>query len=282
MGVIYKITAPSGRAYVGMTRVPVEQRWRQHKSAATKSKGCSALSAAIQKYGWEKMQKEVLEEAENSKLQERETAWILALDTYKNGYNLTKGGDHNPMLNRDVVARMRNTVLNNPELAKQRSIECVARNKEEWSRPSERKRRGGVIRQALNTPEMLATKHERHARMMKTKAEQREKMLSKLPPEKREKHRAFLDRKKRERKARKGRAAHESSGTTLCASKQVSGCSMNIGNGHAYTSETCHKRCPCDVACSRATLDTTQSAPAPGRSTPLPAYSDLIPSEDED
>ena len=255
MGVIYKITSPSGRAYIGMTRGPVEKRWKQHAEKSKARYTCRAIAAAIQKYGWDNMEKEVLEEVDNSRLYEREKAWILAFDTYNNGYNLTRGGDDSPMLNPAVVARMRATVRANPELAKQRSLDCIAKNKEEWSKPGARERRGGAIRKSLNTPEMIATRAERHARMMETKEEQREELLSKLSPNEREKHRAYLARKRRERKARKERAAHESSGTTLRTDSQVSGSSSDHANGKAYTSEICETWWQREGACSPTPSD---------------------------
>ena len=50
---------------------------------------------AISKYGWENFSHEILEEnIDNLKeAQEREKFWIKQLDTFKNGYNSTEGGD---------------------------------------------------------------------------------------------------------------------------------------------------------------------------------------------
>lgn len=239
MGFIYKLTSPSGKSYIGMTKHQVEHRWKQHKSKIGKKTACRALDAALQKYGWDNMQKEVLEEVDNMFLGEREREWIRVFDTYNNGYNLTRGGDESPMLNPTTVQRALETSRKNPENAINRSIQRIARNQEEWSRPGERERRGKAIRESLNTAQMVASKAERHARMMNTKEKKREEMLSKLPEHEREKHRAYLDRKRRTRKARKiKREACLSNGTTLRTNSHVSE-GNSLSNGNAYTSAIC-------------------------------------------
>jgi group I intron endonuclease len=49
---------------------------------------------AIRKYGWDNMTWEVLEKADSwEKAQELEMFYIAKFDTYKNGYNMTLGGD---------------------------------------------------------------------------------------------------------------------------------------------------------------------------------------------
>lgn len=44
---IYKITSPTGKVYIGQSRV-VENRWRRHREANRKSK----LHSSLRKYGW--------------------------------------------------------------------------------------------------------------------------------------------------------------------------------------------------------------------------------------
>jgi hypothetical protein len=57
-GIIYKITSPSGKAYVGQTVRSFEKRMQEHKS---KFSGCTYLKRAIQKYG-DEMKYEIIEE----------------------------------------------------------------------------------------------------------------------------------------------------------------------------------------------------------------------------
>jgi predicted GIY-YIG superfamily endonuclease len=48
---IYKITSPSGRSYIGLTKTPVKERWAQHvKRAKTDGKNHPFYNA-IRKYG---------------------------------------------------------------------------------------------------------------------------------------------------------------------------------------------------------------------------------------
>jgi group I intron endonuclease len=97
MGVIYKITSPTGRIYVGKTkRVKTriwEYRWRSKKRT-------SIIHMSIKKYGWFAHKFEIIEEVENEKLNEREIFWIKELNTYHqenpDGMNMTTGGDGNP------------------------------------------------------------------------------------------------------------------------------------------------------------------------------------------
>lgn len=96
MGVIYRIVSPSGKAYYGQTSKSADKRWRKHQLAAEKGeckKACHAINRAIRKYGWENMVKEIVEECDNEKLNEREIHWILEQKSlYPGGYNLTTGG----------------------------------------------------------------------------------------------------------------------------------------------------------------------------------------------
>jgi group I intron endonuclease len=97
-GLIYCATLPSGKKYYGFT-VDLEDRKRTHKchaNAGTKNK----FYNAIRKYGWDSIKWEIIEEhkAESKRdlkniLSEREIFWISESNSYKNGYNMTIGGD---------------------------------------------------------------------------------------------------------------------------------------------------------------------------------------------
>jgi group I intron endonuclease len=96
MGVIYKITSPSGRVYVGKTkRLKIriwEYRWRSKKRK-------SIIHDSIKGYGWEAHKLEVIEEIADELLNEREVFWIKELNTFyldnEKGMNMTRGGDGN-------------------------------------------------------------------------------------------------------------------------------------------------------------------------------------------
>jgi group I intron endonuclease len=95
MGVIYKITSPSGKLYVGKT-YNLKQRIACHK-CSTKKGSSVILHNSIRKYGWDAHKLEVIEEVPDEQLDEREMFWIAELKTYcyKNpmGLNMTLGGD---------------------------------------------------------------------------------------------------------------------------------------------------------------------------------------------
>lgn len=95
MGIIYKITNPSGKIYVGKT-YDLRKRINCHKCSAKKNKNI-ILYNSIKKYGWGNHKLEVIEDLEDELLNEREIYWIKELDTYRhdnpNGMNMTKGGD---------------------------------------------------------------------------------------------------------------------------------------------------------------------------------------------
>lgn len=86
---IYKITnLINGKVYIGQS-ININRRWRQHRECQTAS---SPLHSDIKKIGLENFSFEVLEEVEFDKLDERERFYIEFYDSYRNGYNRTKGG----------------------------------------------------------------------------------------------------------------------------------------------------------------------------------------------
>ncbi len=95
MGVIYKITNPKGRLYVGKTYC-LRKRINSHKHNAKKDSNI-ILANSIKKYGWDAHTIEVIEAVEDYKLDEREIFWIKELKTYCYEYygqmNMTLGGE---------------------------------------------------------------------------------------------------------------------------------------------------------------------------------------------
>lgn len=86
---IYKHTAPNGKAYIGQTN-NLHRRDIVHRN----TNGCRAFANAIKKYGWEAFAHEVL--ADGLTLDEAnalEVAFIAKHNTMSpNGYNLKSGG----------------------------------------------------------------------------------------------------------------------------------------------------------------------------------------------
>jgi group I intron endonuclease len=90
LGIIYKITSPSGKVYVGQTIRSLKIRMQHHKS---KYSECTLLKRAIDKYG-DEMKYEIIEDnIPQEQLDEREIYWIKELNSLApNGYNCDTGG----------------------------------------------------------------------------------------------------------------------------------------------------------------------------------------------
>lgn len=90
---VYCHTSPEGKKYVGITGTSVSVRWRN----GTAYKSCRAFNAAIQKYGWENFEHEII--AENLTKEEADRLeydlikkWDLMNPLF--GYHLREGGIH--------------------------------------------------------------------------------------------------------------------------------------------------------------------------------------------
>jgi len=116
-GFVYKVSAPSGKAYIGQTVQAVATRFQWH---CYKNSQCRALKAAIAKYGTAAMKVETLAEVPVCALNDAERQAIARWGTYDRGYNMTPGGDVSPMTCPEVAARMRATLLG-PSNAKLRA-----------------------------------------------------------------------------------------------------------------------------------------------------------------
>lgn len=92
---IYKITNKiNNKVYIGQS-IDIEKRWRAHIYRSTKEEYQEYLYQAIRKYGINKFDFSIIEECSSDQLDEREQYWIEYYDSYKNGYNMTIGGNGN-------------------------------------------------------------------------------------------------------------------------------------------------------------------------------------------
>lgn len=90
MGLIYKLTSPSGKSYIGMTLRTMEQRMKEHNRSDS---NCTFLVNAINKYGFDAFTKEILWEGEDARTSDMEREMISKHNTLvPNGYNLRSGG----------------------------------------------------------------------------------------------------------------------------------------------------------------------------------------------
>lgn len=97
MGYIYKVTNKiNNKIYIGLTSTYYQERWNAHLRRAfnpyVPDYNC-IFHKAIRKYGKNAFKWEVIEECPNNLLSERERYWIDYYNSYKTGYNMTRGGD---------------------------------------------------------------------------------------------------------------------------------------------------------------------------------------------
>jgi hypothetical protein len=98
-GVIYRITSPKMRKYIGQTKHNAAYRYKKHVTCAKADNNskpqCWALNAAIRKYGESVMRVETVFVCALEDLNFWETFFIECEQTLApKGYNLTKGGSH--------------------------------------------------------------------------------------------------------------------------------------------------------------------------------------------
>lgn len=95
MGTIYKIENNiNGKIYIGQTIQELKIRFKRHCSfsALSESEANMPIKRAIKKYGKENFTISVIEECDNSIINDREIFWIQKYNSFKNGYNATLGG----------------------------------------------------------------------------------------------------------------------------------------------------------------------------------------------
>lgn len=106
MSYIYVITNKiNGKQYVGKTHKSIAERWAQHCSDKEKRTAEKRpLYNALNKYGIENFSIDLLEECDYKEANKKEIYWIGKLDTYKNGYNATLGGDGKTLYDYEEIA----------------------------------------------------------------------------------------------------------------------------------------------------------------------------------
>jgi len=96
MKYIYLITSPSGKQYVGQSKVPVDRKIKSYIKLEKYIKSNRLIANAIKKYGWDNMKFEIIEQNQDwtlEQLNEREIFWIAKYNTLVEGYNMTPGGE---------------------------------------------------------------------------------------------------------------------------------------------------------------------------------------------
>jgi hypothetical protein len=108
-GIIYKISSPSGKVYVGQTTRSFNKRIYEHKSKFSR---CTYLKNAIKKYS-DDMKYEIIEDnIPREQLDEREIYWINQFNSLAPcGYNLGTGGHYERGYTQEAKNNMRNAVI---------------------------------------------------------------------------------------------------------------------------------------------------------------------------
>lgn len=100
-GKIYLITnLINGKKYVGQTIMTLNQRWSKHINRSRESNP-TGIAAAIKKYGKENFSMELIATCAIDDLNQLEKYYIQKYNTFKEGYNLTLGGEGRQLLNLD-------------------------------------------------------------------------------------------------------------------------------------------------------------------------------------
>ena len=118
-GIIYKVTAPSGRCYVGQTTQTLAARRSQHNK---KDDHCTLLLRAIRKYG-DRMEWSVIACAANKEdLDFAERELIRQHNTLApHGYNLMDGGGANGKHSAETIAKIKQRLATPSVRAKMRA-----------------------------------------------------------------------------------------------------------------------------------------------------------------
>ncbi|QJX71244.1 hypothetical protein F-liban_182 [Faustovirus] len=115
-GLIYKLTAPNGKIYIGQTTKTFGQRMSGHKSSAKTGKGgCRHLINAINEHGWDNFQKEVIMQCNSRDLDYYEKKFVALYDALNRdiGYNIVDGGNSNKTYSDEQKQRMSNGIRKN-------------------------------------------------------------------------------------------------------------------------------------------------------------------------
>jgi group I intron endonuclease len=91
--IIYKLTCPENKSYIGATTRTLTLRMSEHKCHSLHKNRSGLIGKAIEKYGLSNFKSQVLDTASTKEeLIEKEKYWIAKLNTIETGYNVSAGG----------------------------------------------------------------------------------------------------------------------------------------------------------------------------------------------
>lgn len=130
---VYKLTSPSGKVYIGLTGQKPEERWKNGKGYH----GNPYLLNAIDKYGWENFNHEIL--YSNLSYEEANALEYKTIKEYKSnqrefGYNIQNGGNSTDKLGEEVKNKISDTLKeyfrnhDSPMYGKKHTEESIVKN----------------------------------------------------------------------------------------------------------------------------------------------------------
>lgn len=147
-GIVYKLTSPSGKSYVGISKHSISKRLLWHVS---KDSRCRAIHSALKKYGTKNFKKEILHKnvalEDLPRLEQMEIARHETMTP--KGYNLTQGGEYNPMdepASRKKVSDAKTTFWKSKTAGEKASILKHTQEPEVRARATETKLKRGLER----------------------------------------------------------------------------------------------------------------------------------------
>lgn len=130
MGIVYILTSPSGKQYVGVSQDDLETRWKNHLK---KGSNCTLLKRAINKYGKESIKRELIIDVPGITIEELgilEQEYIIQYNTIApNGYNCTSGGEINKKLSNETKNNIRMSMLKKVETNKEKFQGSIEKTK---------------------------------------------------------------------------------------------------------------------------------------------------------
>ncbi len=174
MGYIYRLVAPSGKAYIGQTKHAVKDRFTQH---CWPSGTHTTIHQAIEKYGKDAFKVETIVNLPDELLDVYEQKFIDAYGTFEKwGYNGTRGGDWNPMHEESIRAKNKATHAK-PEVKEKHK----AAMKLAMGDTGVRKRISSTLKEKLAAPKARAERIEQLAKCDQTKRTMAVKLAHKRP-----------------------------------------------------------------------------------------------------
>ena len=164
--IIYKVTSPSGKVYIGKTVKGLHYRKAQHLKTANNGSGL-LFSKAIRKYG-DSLIWEVIDTANTSEeLSLLEVIWIKYYNSFGGGYNLTVGGDGRSMYEteEEVQQARKSSFKKYTQTPKYKELKKSYRQSDEY-----KKSKGEYLKKYyINNKEKLSNYSKRYVRTDKYK-----------------------------------------------------------------------------------------------------------------